>query len=155
MVNSNGQTGYPVYIPDGYTIDAYIAAVPRLHDAIRFKFRALPIIERTTIMKGIEAAPTPEHGETLCAEVIKRQVIEWDAVFRGDILPLDVNTMLHMHYNIFMTMFLIVVGRRASDPDPTDMKNALPQQSELSLQQILQRSPAETVLSGNSSGQSD
>lgn len=110
------------YIPDGYELDFYVAAVPQLHGAIRGKYRPLTVDERDTIREIINSKKAADYNPAI-RKMLMEKVTEWD-VRRPDAKPgdrpVDVTaaTLKGLHPKLFDKLYLIVSGDRASDVPP-------------------------------------
>ena len=75
-MNVNGQV--LGYIHDGYTISAYISALPRLYPELRFSYRPVLSQNRAVIFRQIASIDDPRKEESIAAQAIKAQMIDWD-----------------------------------------------------------------------------
>lgn len=107
------------YIPDGYTEKGYIEGVPRLYEALRFKFRPMRIEDGSEFLDLLsKMSAKPREGEVFTAKMLAKRVLEWDLKDKGQTLPLDVKTLLGVQRRLFYRLMAIVLGTDASDMDP-------------------------------------
>lgn len=107
------------YLPDdGYTEDAYIAAVPGIHGAFRFKYRPMLIEEQSALsFAGREMKPAAYDQK--CGKEMAAKLVEWSLCDkRGEPVPVSVRAVLMLKPRLFNRLFAIVLGNDASDPDP-------------------------------------
>ena len=65
------------YIPDGMEVAGYIAEVPGLHVALKFKYR--PTLPRTRARMAAQIGDADaDRGEEISALHVARHVTEWD-----------------------------------------------------------------------------
>lgn len=123
-------------IDDGYEENGYIAEVPRLHPALRFRFRPMTSGERTAAMREMERAlksPNPKMSEIVSARMMAERILEWDlANGQGEIVPVTEENILKVKPTLSNKLYSItitaVVG---SDEDPeAETKSAGPDQAE-------------------------
>jgi hypothetical protein len=108
------------YIHDGYTMHGYITAVPRLHSSLRFTFRPILSQNRAVILRQIASANDPRREESLAAQAIKAQLIDWNLTnHRGEPVPLEASHLLRVQPQLFSRLFRIVMGDEPSDEDPS------------------------------------
>ena len=116
-------------IEDGYEEVGYIAEQPRLHPALRFRFRPMTSGERTAAMREMERAlksPNPKMSEIVSARMMAERIIEWDLKNGdGEIVPITEAVMLKVKPALSNKLYSItitaVVG---SDEDPeAEMKS--------------------------------
>lgn len=108
---------------DGYTEDGYIAEVPRLHPAVRFRYRPMTSGERAQAMREMEKAvksPNAKMGEIVSARLMSERISEWDLKnAAGEIVPITAENMLkvkpHLSNKLYAITITAVVG---SDEDP-------------------------------------
>lgn len=108
------------YIPDdGYTIDGYLAEVPRLHRAVRFKFRPMLVRDRTIYYRKVEGLK-PEDQDRYRARLLREYLKEWDfkAPDGTTTLPLTADNFLRVGPELFLKLFLVISGVVPFDPDP-------------------------------------
>jgi hypothetical protein len=91
--NPNLQEPLLDYFPqeDGYTLKAYLAEVPRLHNAVRFRFRPVDLIERSILLAFKDRNYEKAITEKFC-ELLSQRITQWSLVERsGDtILPMPI-----------------------------------------------------------------
>jgi hypothetical protein len=106
------------YYHDGYTESGYIAAVPRLHGALRFAYRPALIEERSQLLDAAARLKAPLYDRHL-AVFVADKLISWDledAV--GTEVPIAAESLLRTQPELFAKLHRIVLGARASDVDP-------------------------------------
>ena len=105
-------------IEDGYTESGYIAAVPQLHPALRFRFRPLLTEERTAFLKSIANTDRSQQDKKATA-LVKDRLQEWDLCGRdGAVVPLTADVIKRLKPRLFERLFGIVLGSDAPDEDP-------------------------------------
>jgi hypothetical protein len=110
----------PGFLHDGYSCGGYVAEVPRLHEALVFAYRPATQQQRAAVHRALRDATDPKRAESLAAQAIVSQLIEWD-LKRSDTkaaVPLTVESMLRVQPRLFDRLFAIVVGNEASDEKP-------------------------------------
>jgi hypothetical protein len=107
------------YIHDGYTLPGYIAAAPRLYPALRFTFRPILSQNRAVIFRQIASANDPRREESLAAQAVKAQLVDWDLKdHKGEVVPIDVPSILRMQPRLMNRLFRVLMGDEAGDEDP-------------------------------------
>jgi hypothetical protein len=136
MSESNGAVS--AYIHDGYTLAGYIAAVPRLHPALRFVYRPMLTQNRSVVYRQIEQTNDARKEESIAAATIKSQLVSWDMTdHRGAGVPLEVPHILRSQPMMFQRLFRIVTGSGPSDEDPEAAADEQAEDAEQSLQDAL------------------
>jgi hypothetical protein len=108
------------YIHDGYTMSGYITAAPRLYPALRFTFRPVLSQNRAVIFRQIAGAGDPRREESLAAQAIKAQLVDWDLKnHQGQPVAIEVSSILRVQPRLMNRLFRIVMGDEAGDEDPT------------------------------------
>lgn len=141
------------FIPDGYTLDGYIAEVPGLHGALRFVYRPCTASENAVTGGAVDKVirQSPAKAERIVATGVCKQLVSWsvqnpktkEAV---DIVPA---TAVRLQPALFAKLFDIIRGARASDVDPNiDDKGKPNEQNEIDA--LLADVDAETTPEGNS-----
>ena len=131
--------GHPLaYIHDGYTINGYIAAEPRLYPAIRFVYRAMLNQNRSVIYRQIEQTADARKGESIAAAAIKSQLVSWDVVdHESKCIPIEVPHILRLQPILFQRLFRVITGSSPSDEDPDEQADEQAEDAEQSLQDAL------------------
>lgn len=107
------------YIPDGYTESAYIRAVPRLYNELRFEFRPLLVDQRNIIADAAQKAP-PDKADRILAAAVAKRLVSWSLVdSQGNGVPIGEANVLRLKPALFSRVYFIVAGTDASDDDPT------------------------------------
>lgn len=121
------------YIPDGFTVEGYLAPIPRLHGGCRFVYRPmLPHLRDFALQKS--ARQSPKDACVVFAEAIALQVQEWDIrdPVTGVTVPVTPENAKRLQPKLFSDMFAVVGGTAPSDafPDEEDSPHdAAPTQS--------------------------
>ncbi len=114
MSESNGLCGY---IHDGYTRAGYIAAVPRLHPALRFTYRPVLSPDRAVIYDRIGKADA-KTAETLGAQAVFIHLSDWDLKDGdGKLVPRTVENILRVQPKLETRLFDICMGNDGGDED--------------------------------------
>jgi len=103
----------PVFIDDGYTEAGYIAAVPGLHGALRFKFRPMTRMERMGNLSRLSKCRDDEQAEQKAVEFLAKRILEWDAG-----RPVTVAALKGLHPELLTRLAQVVNSFSPSDPDP-------------------------------------
>ena len=104
------------YIHDGYTRDGYIAEVPRLYPALRFKYRPLVAQERAIVYDQIEKADV-KTAELHGAQSIFARVASWDLKdSKGTTVKLSVESILRVQPQLEARVLSMVLGSQLSLP---------------------------------------
>jgi hypothetical protein len=110
----------PAWIPDGYSGKGFIAAVPRLYEAVRFRYRPVPLDEGSDFLESGYSC-TAGQANKKTAELLAKHLISWDLkLANGQELPITADTLMHLNRVVFGKMAAIVLGQVASDEDPED-----------------------------------
>lgn len=109
------------YIPDGYTEQAYIAELPRIHGEVRFTFRPMLTEERAIVFGRKSKELDPRKFEQQCAAELAARINHWSLANGSADQPLPINreTLLKLKPALFQRLVNIVAGLDASDVDPT------------------------------------
>jgi hypothetical protein len=112
------------YIPnDGYERGGYIAEVPGLHMAIRFRFRPLTAPAVADASDKIRRATTPGKGEELAAALVAKRVVSWNfSDDEGKELKITAETCSRQVAALKNRMLQIVLGYDPGDADPEGPK---------------------------------
>jgi len=106
------------YFHDGYTQSAYIAAVPRLHGALRFTYRPALVEERSQLH---DAAGRLNSHLLDChvGQFLAQKIVDWDLVdaHRQPVAP-SAEAVLRIQPELFVKLIPIILGTTASDIDP-------------------------------------
>lgn len=108
---------------DGYTEDGYIAEQPRLHPALRFRYRPLLSTERAQAMRDMERAlksPNAKQSEIVSARLMAERILEWDLRNgQGEVVPVTEEFLLKVKPVLSNRLYAIVIlGASPSDEDP-------------------------------------
>jgi hypothetical protein len=116
------------FIPDGYTVDGYIAEIPRRHGAVRFRYRPCVATENMIGANAITKAvgPSPAKAEMIAATIIAKQLVEWDVTAPtkpDEVLDITAENVARVHPTIGAKLLGIIRGTDASDLDPDAVEN--------------------------------
>lgn len=128
------------FIHDGYTLDGFIAETPRLHPAMRFRYR--PMVSQNIAVVNRELARTrtnePRKAEAICARTVWSQVTEWDVLdHTGEGVTRTVDNILRIQPVLFAAIYQIVCGIRPSDEDPENIDAEADEDGERELDEAL------------------
>lgn len=124
------------FISDGYTIDSVIEET-EFHPAVRVKFRPLLKAEARKVMLKISELERKggkltdggiDVGEKHAAEVIARQIANWDITAGGDdgsesIVAINSENVLRIEATLQAKLFALVTGMDAPTWDDDSSKN--------------------------------
>jgi len=111
------------FIEDGYTEDGYLEAIEGLRNAVRFKYRPAGHLRREAVMDSLKNKPAKDYCRII-HQLLLDTVLEWDiADGNGGTLPLNMAWITKLRPVIIEGMYGIVLGLRASDPDPQNPGN--------------------------------
>jgi hypothetical protein len=107
------------YFHDGYTQSAFVAAVPRLHGALRFTYRPALVEERSQLYDA--AGQLSAHlFDCHVAQLLASKIVDWDLVdARRQPVAASAAAVLRMQPELYVRLIQIVLGIAASDVDPT------------------------------------
>ena len=106
------------YYHDGYTELGYVAAVPRLHGALRFSYRPALVEERSQLVDAASRLKSQLYDRYLAAFVADR-LLSWDVEDTdGNAVPITGASLLRLQPELFVKLHRIVLGSHASDLDP-------------------------------------
>jgi len=107
---------------DGYTLDGYIAAVPRLHPEVRFTFRPVLYAGRQAWARQMNKTSDAD-GDTKCSvELICKHVKSWELKHNDAEVEIKPDTVARLHPQILHKMLDIVLGYAPSE-ELKDVKN--------------------------------
>lgn len=107
----------PAIIRDGYTRPGFIAARQYLSPAVRFKYRPMLVAERDAINSAVNKM-TAEQSAATSAQAMAARIVEWDVRDGANPAPISAANILRLEPGLFNTLYLIIAGAIASDPDP-------------------------------------
>lgn len=107
------------FVPsDGYTEPGYIAEVPGIHGAVRFKFRPMLSEKRSRVMDGLKEKKAAEQ-DAIVAKTLAEYVVEWDLTdAKGKPVGRTPDTFRRIKPKLFYRLWDIVLGFDATDLDP-------------------------------------
>lgn len=118
MSGENGQ--YASWIPDGYTMELFVKAVPGLHGGVKGKYRPVVVMEQARIDAEMRQAPgDAEKHQWIAAKWISLKVVSWD-IKKPDGSLVDhknIEDVLHVAAPLFTRLWGIING---SDPNDVD-----------------------------------
>lgn len=122
-------------IEDGYTEDGYIAEEPRLHPALRFRYRPMLSAERAQAMREMERAvksPNAKQSEIVSARLMASRIEEWDLQnSQGETVPITEEILLKVKPHLSNRLYAIVIlGTSPSDEDPEAISEKKPELAE-------------------------
>lgn len=133
------------YISDGYEEDGYIAELPGLFPALRFKYRPMLVEARDTLAQALSSRRPSESHKALSAAMASR-IVNWDASdATGKPLPIEPVTFQHLRPRLFDRLYAIVCGDSASDIDPKAAPQAQNAEAEAALQAAIEGRPVSEV----------
>jgi hypothetical protein len=106
------------FIGDGYTEQGYIAEVPRLHPAMRFKFRPFLQEDRSRLLNENDKLKAIQATANTAVKLADK-LIEWDLKdAAGEPVTKDDKSIRRLKPALYMRLLGIVMGLDASDEDP-------------------------------------
>ena len=115
MSSANGYLS--AFIDDGLTCAGYIAAVDRLHPAVKFDYRPLTIAEQTAWGRDMNRRANEQYKAT--ADMLTRKLCGWDLVdAKGQPVTIAPEALVRLKPRLFDRLLGIVSGSEASDQDP-------------------------------------
>jgi hypothetical protein len=133
------------YIPnddDGYTLDAYIESVPRLHNSVRVSYRPTEILERAVLIE-INRASTEKDVSVRFAELLEKKITKWDIQQRtkdGVLVPLPISkaNVLRLKPSLWLRLLNIVLwGSDGGDVDPGQPMESMAKQTDADFDALL------------------
>ena len=135
------------YIPmddDGYTLDAYIAARPLLHNAVRIKYRPTPVSDRALLIDVSRQVDEKRFAKHM-AEWIAKHIVSWDLKVRNadgitEPMPIETKTILSVKPQLWLRLVNIVCwGTDGGDTDPNWTDEESMSDAERELQAVLNK----------------
>lgn len=109
-------------IPDGYTEEGYVAEVPRLHGALRFRFRPMLPEERDAIDYAIKDK-SPGQSHAMYRKALATRIQSWSEKDKdGNDVTVAESAIRNLRPALYDKLYNIVAGYRASDVDPNHEK---------------------------------
>ena len=106
------------FIADGYTQPGFIRPVDRLHDALRFRFRAVLSAQRSALVQTAERVTASEFDRQ-ARELLVQNVLEWNlADTAGQPMAVNREAIDRLQPELFLKLYRIVFGYDASEVDP-------------------------------------
>jgi len=126
------------YIDDGYTLTAYIAAVPGVHDECEIKYRPALPRQRAGIFEAIGKKKAAE-AEDIAARSIAEYVKDWDNIrdSAGNEITVSTHAASHLPPKLSHRMFQIVMGNEGGDERPDDSPSETPSAIDDEVERIL------------------
>src|SRR4051794_7716451 len=107
------------YIGDGMAESAYLKAVPKQFEEVRFTFRPATSEERSEFLDQVSRLP-PIEQERKSAQFLEQKIVTWSIRNRkGDLLPVKADVLRKLHPTLFDRMRMVVLGTAVWDDDPT------------------------------------
>lgn len=105
-------------IEDGYTQQAFVAALPNVHPALRFKFRPMLAEDRDTINDALGRMDVAASHKAVVGAMATR-IVSWSATKAdGTALPVDATSIRALRPRLFDRLYSIISGREGGDSDP-------------------------------------
>lgn len=131
------QAGESFVVDDGYTVPGYLEAVPGLHPALRFEYRPIQVMQRDAVDKSI-ASKGSAHAHQVVRSCVASRLTHWNAVdLKGEPLPIEPANVGTLPPLLYDKLFNVLLGYRASDPDPTATKAEQNEEDEALLQSAM------------------
>lgn len=118
-------------LDDGYTESAYLARWPAeldkaaVYEAVRIRFRPATHRERVAFFEASKNRTETENDQRTVALIV-RHVQEWDVRNRrGQIAPINTDTVRALKPMLFDRLFNIVLGYDCGDIDPEASREKL------------------------------
>lgn len=107
------------YIPDGMTLDGYIAADPGVHGELHFSYRPLLPRHYRALQEQMDKLKSDKATE-LIATVMASQIVSWSLTHPMNGKPIEVTPAEceRMQNTLFTRVYLVLAGVRASDAVP-------------------------------------
>lgn len=113
------------YIHDGYTERGYIAAVPRLHPALKLTFRPFLQEERHRLLTENQKLH-PSKSSLNTANVLAKKIQTWDlADENGEPIKVVADAIRRLKPALFERLIGVVMAIDPSDEDPDAMPEDL------------------------------
>jgi hypothetical protein len=127
------------YIDDGCTERGYVAAVPGLHEAVRFSYRPATTPEQNRLQIGCQKLDA-EKALSLRFGFLVQRLVEWDLVDRKSQPAPRTTATLERHVKpaLFWRLYNIVAGFEASDQDPEATPEAKGTDTDMELRAIME-----------------
>lgn len=111
------------YIADGYTQQAYLEPIERLHDGLRFSFRPVTVEESSEFLASL-AGNTPKRQEQLTARLLVKKVAGWNLLYpsghanEGKPVERTEANFLKLNRRLSSRLTNVVLGIEPWDEDP-------------------------------------
>ncbi len=106
------------YFHDGYTQSGFIAAVPRMHGALRFTYRPALVEERSQLSE-VARQLKPHLYDRHAAAFTAQKIVSWSLVDAHEAaVPVSGESLLRLQPDLFIKLHKIVSGWIPSDIDP-------------------------------------
>ena len=135
------------YFPeeDGYTLAAYVAEVPRLHNAVRIRFRPVDLIERSILLAFKDRNYEKAITEKFC-ELLSQRITEWSLTERNGeaLLPMAISAakIRRLRPTLWTRLVNIVIwGVDGGDADPGLSIDKLSDRLDADMQALLANRP--------------
>ena len=107
------------FIPDGYSQDAFIEALPNVYEAVRIVFRPVMPEAVRALMHGYFEKPANVQGQ-IVDETLLRQIVKWDLTDHdGNPVTLSVESYRRIKKPLKDRLFNIVTCYEGGDSDGT------------------------------------
>lgn len=119
MSEANGHTFG--LIADGQNYPGYIAAVARLHPAVRFTYRPMLRAEKARMGRTAADASADAWVKAM-AQAMQKRIVTWDFSGKDGVLPKSEATLMSLVPALFDKLFAIISGEIPPDADPKDLQ---------------------------------
>lgn len=132
------------YIRDGFTQCGYIAPIDRLHGELRFSFRPM-LPEEVAAMDMFRSNFEREPAKVIAkvTAVCASKLIAWSEVADGTPIPINEISIKRLRPQVLTKLFNIISGDRASDEDPTTIRDM--DQSPVTLESLMESSVSDQL----------
>lgn len=111
-------------IPDGYTESGVIQERPRIHPAVKIKWRPMLIETYCLYERAVEEHRGYDLRLILAKEVICKHLVQWDLKGADGRIPeITVDNVLRLKPALFNALTRIISGEEAALPDPKSPKD--------------------------------
>lgn len=118
----------PLFWEDGYTADATIPGVARLHPSLSFRYRPALFEERAAWKMGLERDFSGADRGKRLAELIAEHVVSWNArTLQGrEVNPKDSAIVRRLHPEVQEAMLAIILGYTAAQQEADEKNDSRP-----------------------------
>ena len=117
MSDENGEAYLSPFIPDGYTLNAVIPAVPGHWSAVKICYRPLSADEESEVWAKQRLAPS-EPMVRWYAEIFATKILDWDLQDRdGKKVPITADNLRRLTPQFFEVLKSYVDGTQTGDQE--------------------------------------